>query len=125
MTDPRRQRFAPYLRRLADLLGLKDWHVRIADEAADACADASIEWTYGRKRARVWLGEHFLDDTPEGQRHTLAHELIHCHFGPAWDIAVEGLADAAASPFRRLAEYAVDGLADAIAPLLPLPDAPE
>lgn len=122
MTDPRRQRFAPYLRRLADLLALKDWHVEISDEEADDGAAATVRWAFGRKQATVWLGAGFLDDSPEEQRHTLAHELIHLHFGPPYDIAVEGLPDGSASAFRRMAEYAVDGMADAIAPLLPLPD---
>jgi len=124
MTDPRKQRFAPYLRRLADLLALKDWRVEIDDDGPDApAAVASICWTYGRKLATVYLSAAFLDHDPEEQRHTLAHELIHCQLGPAWDIAVEGLDSGQASAFCRMAEYAIDGLADAIAPLLPLPDA--
>lgn len=121
MTDPRRQVFAAYLRALADALRLRDWTIRLSDEPAGPGDSADVACPYGRKLATVRLGESFLDDAPEEQRHTLTHELIHCHLMPAWEVACEGLEPAAVAVFRRLAEYGVDGLADAVAPLMPLP----
>lgn len=123
MIDPRKQRFYRYLRGLADALALKDWTLDIVSpDPTNTEADASISLVYGRKLATVKLSEDFLDVGPAGQRHTLVHELIHCHFDAAWGIAVDALSADAASAFRRMAEHAIDGLADGIAPLLPLPE---
>lgn len=123
MTDPRRQSFTPYLRRLADTLALKDWTVILKDEApSDPDALASIVTTYGRKRATIRLGDAFLDETPESQRATLVHELIHCHLDSAWEIAYQALPSDVKPVFRRMGEIAVDGLADGVASLFPLSD---
>ena len=73
----------------------------------------------GRKYANLRLGECFLVDAAEEQRHTIVHELLHCHLGPMTRMieAHDGMPPAA----MLALEYCVDGLADAIAPLLPLP----
>lgn len=123
MIDPRRQRFAPYLRRLADLLALKDWRAEIIGRPAADHAIATVDLIYGRKLMQLRLSEDFLAASPEDQRHTVAHELIHCHLEAAWEIAADSLPEEARPGFVRMMEYGIDGLADAIAPLLPLPDA--
>lgn len=123
MTDPRRQRFAPYVRRLADMLAFKDWQVEIADdEPSNPDAYASVEPLAGRKVAVIRLGCRFLDLSPEGQRHTMAHELVHLHVEPFYRIGLNAVPKDVESPFHVAMEYAVDGIADGIAPLLPLPD---
>ena len=123
MTDPRRQAFAPYVRDLADRLRLRDWTIYVRDDPPhDGECIASIHCVEGRKVANIRFNDPFLDDSPEDQRHTIVHELLHCHVNGAWDYAVDTFAtEDARRAFRRLAETAVDGLADAIAPLLPLP----
>lgn len=126
MTDPRRQAFAPYVRDLADRLRLRDWTVVVKDdEPEDKDSHASIHCVYGRKRALLRLSDDFLGDDPEDQRHTVVHELLHCHLDDAYWYAIDRIGgDAAArQAFDRFAEKAVDGLADAIAPLMPTPGA--
>ncbi len=118
----RRQRWAPYVRQLADTLRLRDWRIEVYEDApADSTATASVCPVNGRKYAVVRFGESFLTDEPADQRHTIVHELLHCHLGPMCRMieAHDGLPPAA----NLAMEYCVDGLADAIAPLLPLPPA--
>lgn len=125
MLDERRRRFGPYLRDLADRMHLKDWAVVLEDGPPDdrSCM-ASVDCVDGRKLATVLVSDHFLSDTPEEQRHTLVHELIHAHFDMASTLAFRGLDKQGRQAFRSLMEYGVDGLADALAPLLPLPGDP-
>jgi hypothetical protein len=118
----RRQRWAPYVRQLADLLRLRDWRIDVYEDApAEPTAIASCAPVEGRKYAVIRLGESFLTDPPDDQRQTITHELLHCHLGPMVRMIEvhDGLPPAA----KIAMEYCVDGLADAIAPLLPLPPA--
>lgn len=122
MTDPRRRRFGSYLRDLADRLGLRDWTVRVLDGAPDTPdAVATVDCPSGRKIAAVNLSDGFLDLSPAEQRQTLTHELVHCHFWPAYDLAHQYLSEDAFAAFRQALEYGVDGLADVLAPHLPVP----
>ena len=121
-TPTRRERWVPYVRQLADILHLKDWRIDVYEDApGDPNAIASCNPIDGRKYAVIRLGESFLTDTPDDQRQTLTHELMHCHLGPMARM-IESHGDF--PPAAKLAmEYCVDGLADAIAPLLPMPPA--
>lgn len=125
MTDPRRQAFVPYIREIADRLRLRDWTFGLSDEGTDReGVSALICVADQRKFARVYLGDDFLDMTPEGQRHCTVHELLHAHFGWASNWARDQIAGGPAHEmYVRLFEIGVDGLADAIAPLMPLPAA--
>jgi hypothetical protein len=118
----RRQRWTPYVRQLADILHLRDWQIEIYDDSpSDGDALASCQPVSGRKLGIIRLAESFLTDEPAAQRHTLTHELLHCHFGPPWRMLE---AHNALPPAALMAmEYGIDGVADAIAPLLPLPPA--
>jgi len=101
-------------------MALRDWSIRIGEgPPTDPDADAAIHLVPGRKVARIWLSEETLSAASvEEQRHTLVHELIHCHFNLV-DALVAG------EEVRRIVlmclEYGIDGLADAIAPRMPLP----
>ncbi len=118
----RRERWIPYVRQLADVLRLRDWRVEVSEELpAGSDAIASCAPVQGRKYAVIRLAECFLTDPPADQRHTLTHELLHCHFGPFCRM-IEG-DDGMTAGMRLVMEYCVDGLADAIAPLLPMPPA--
>ena len=66
--------------------------------------------------------------SPVDQRHTLTHELAHCHLfalvesAAVFDGFLPGdLGEAAAAMRVVEVERAVDGLADGLAPSLPLP----
>ena len=65
--------------------------------------------------------ESFLTDQKTDQRHTLTHELLHCHLGPM--VRLLEANDDMTQSVQLAMEYCVDGLADAIAPLLPEPPA--
>lgn len=121
MIDPRKTKFGPYLRCLADMMGLRDWTVTVTNEAFDD-VNAKADQPSGRKIHWVSLGEPFLDSPPEEQRQTLVHELIHAHLAPMHHFLCRELGDGAAMEAYRLwMEYAVDGMADEWAKLLPLP----
>jgi hypothetical protein len=112
--------------RLKTVLRLADWTVEVQDDPADDDVVASINPVYGRKLATLYLCADW-DERPEGeQRHTLVHELIHCHFAVPGDMVrldlLRHLGQATYevfwAAFRREVEFAVDGLADAFAPLI-------
>jgi hypothetical protein len=116
----RRFRWAAYVCDLKNHLHLRDWQIAISEEQpAGDNSIASIEPIYGRKFATLRMSEGFLNDPPSEQTHTLIHELLHCHLAPLQRL-IE--ANNEMTPGYKMAiEYAVDGLADAIAPLLPEP----
>lgn len=120
-----------YVRRIADELSLRDWAFRIEFEPPEnADALASIEPCEGRKLATLWVCKDFWDKSAEEQRHTIAHEMIHCHHAPASDLIRldvlkhmgQATYDVLLAAYKRQMEYCVDGLADALAPHLPLPE---
>lgn len=123
MTDPRRQAWAPYIRDIADRLRLRDWTIELSDEGTgNDDLVALVRVADGRRFARLYLSDAFLDLTPERHRHTVVHEMLHLHFGWAGNWAREKIAgDSERDTFVRLHEIGIDGLADAIAPLMPLP----
>jgi hypothetical protein len=120
MGNPARQSWLPYARDLADRLGLRDWRVAVSDDPPeDPGATASIECVEGRRLAILRLSDRFLAGRPADQRQTVTHELIHCHLAPLDQVVMAaGLSD----PWVRvILEYAIDGLAAAVAPMLPIP----
>ncbi len=122
MAFPRWDRldYQPYFDALAQKLALKDWTVIVKDEGPDdGDAQAQSFLTYGRRRTRIYLSEGFLKDKESGQRHTACHELIHCHLDQLERMVVDTPEMRKAA--RLCLELAVDALADAIAPLMPLP----
>jgi hypothetical protein len=122
-----------YIRDIADRMALKDWTILLSDEPADEESEATTFLTNGRKVAKVYLSSKWEGRTPEEQRHTVVHEMVHPHLYPLTNMGeddIEPLIGKAAhtlwqASFRRELEYAVDGLADAIAPLMPLPEPPK
>lgn len=121
-----------YLRGVADLLELRDWTFHLEREPAKPGCDGFVSITYGRKLATIWLDEDFRQFDAERQRHTIVHELVHCHLEASTNMVRNDLQDhlgkAADALFwesyRRQAEYAVDALASALAKHMPLIDWP-
>jgi hypothetical protein len=117
----------PYIRTLADRLGLRDWTITLCDEPADSDAWASIKPIEGRKLAELHLCKDWYTLKPETKRHALVHELIHCtHAGAADMVRLDlprWMGQAAYDVFfggwRRQMEYMVDGLAEVLGPLMP------
>lgn len=118
----RASEFTPYLRAIFDRLGLKDWEVVVEDDPPEnPDAYAFVECVYGRKLAMVRLSPNYLKDAGERQRHGAVHEALHAHFTHA-DQAVRELAGMRHYGVYKLPmEYGIDGIAVAIAPLMPLP----
>jgi hypothetical protein len=121
---------------VADTMGLRDWtfDVLIGDPATDVpgveAAFASIECVDGRKYASITFHPAIRDEPLEEIRDTVAHELIHAHLNPACEIVRVDACDlmqqdtyeVLMAGFRRNVEFAVDALAGALAPSLPLID---
>ena len=112
----RRQRWSPYARKVADILHLKDWRIVVLEQPSvngsllASCQSRST----GRNTPTSALAEGFLNDDAEEQRHTVTHELLHCHLEP--DVAeCSKLARSDECSARMAMEYCVDGLADALA----------
>jgi hypothetical protein len=130
VTKAERKTLTDYIRLLADEMRLRDWTVKLGEEAADYGNCADIRIVYGRKLATVYLPADSRSTAPEELRHTLVHELIHVHFEPMANAVRNDLEPYLGRTagalffegFKRQYEYGTDGLADAIAPLFPLID---
>lgn len=131
VTDEQHAFWLSYLRQLADLLRLRDWDIELDRGAPDdPNHGAEVAVFYGRRCLRVYLGRALPTYSPEEQRATLTHELIHAHVEPIaeWarlymsekEPALEG--SFPAMTFRREEEFLVDTLAVIVAPYLPLPE---
>jgi hypothetical protein len=124
MTDPRRQAYLPYVRHLADLMGLKDWVISIDDDPPfNNGAIATARICEGRKNLILDLSSTFLEkeDDREYQRHTIVHELVHCHLGQMNEVLRQFLSAEQYAIHRINMEFANDGIAEAWAKSLPVP----
>jgi len=128
-----RRELERYVRWVADEMELRDWTIEVSSEPPGRDdAIATMQPVDGRKLAVMRLCPGFRDREAEDQRHTIVHEILHCHFAAA-DHAVEndleGLLGKPADgifyeAFRRSLEYGIDATAAAVAKHLPLIDWP-
>lgn len=131
--DGDRDYIGPYLRYLADQIGLRDWYLWFghstpqdegySDEAAGLCSFGGPS-----KRATIRLREEWATWDEEKFRHICVHELLHCHFADIRSplVTLEGLIGGLlyATTFDAMTthmEYAIDGIAYDWGRLLPLP----
>jgi len=129
MTDERLDLWIAYFVNLRNVLKLSEWRIILEDKLPDnPDCGAAVQTLYGRRVASVRLCYGWDDLGPERQRLYATHELLHLYFTPiqsVMDRAKECFGDQAelaASYHMEQMEYAIDGLAEAIAPLLPLPE---
>lgn len=128
MTNEQRAGLAAYIRRLADLMELRDWRFKLGDHPAAEDCGAHIEVVAGRRFATVTVPFAWPGFDPTEQRHYACHELLHAHLAPV-EFAVQSLqtnlGDHVFGVFAELhktaIEHAIDAIADALAPYLPLP----
>lgn len=123
----------PYLRYLADHIGLRDWflirsHETTVDAGWSKDAAAYCDPTSGRKRATIGFAPDWSTFDDDDLRWICVHELLHCHFAqirvplyeiredigrllfqPVWDATTEAL------------EICLDGIAYELAIRLPTP----
>lgn len=127
------QAVCQYIRDTADTLTLRDWTIIVQDLTPDADdAAASIKSTYGRRRAQMRLRRDWYNEMPEDIRHYVVHELLHLHH-EGTDTVLHGLKPTLGTAifepvyeaYKWQMELATDAVAEAIAPLLPLPIIPD
>jgi hypothetical protein len=128
--DGKRKKIGPYLRYLANEMGLRDWTINISPHPPDDNQHAAcIDVRYARKWANISFSTDWAQSTPESFRATCVHELLHCHFRPIhWHINNLGshistsTFDVFYGGFRDLEEVAIDAVAEEWARCLPLPE---
>lgn len=118
-----------YVRSLADSLGLKDWKIVVSEPRTDQDNAAEVVVPDGQRFAKLVLHAEWEKWKPEYLRSTIIHELLHCHFEDARNCVAKDPVKILGKPaatvlyegFYRGLEHGVDALAEAIAPLFPLP----
>lgn len=121
---------AEYTRKLADMMELCDWTIELSKDPAPNDAYGHMLETYGRKLAVISVCKDFRELNAGIQRHTIIHELVHCHFASHTSMVLNDLEDTLGKTtdqvfwngFKRQVEYAVDALASALEKHLPLID---
>lgn len=122
-----------YVDSLLPMLGLADWQVNVRSDRP--CQDnhvATIWPVFGTRAANLRVGKDFFTSDPCYQREIVIHELLHCVFAVTQhqvEIVLPDHMETGAKLFHDLwsqaHEYAIDGLAVAVAPRFPLPRFPQ
>ncbi len=126
-----------YIRDVANQLGLREWAFHLSDFPPEKGGlGGSFGATIGRRHGELRFADSARADwSAEEWRQTVIHELLHAHlaplratlFGDLFDnrllsqLAYELFFDGC----DRHMEYAVDGIAVAIAPMFPLIEWPK
>ncbi len=128
MTDDQHESLTTYVGTLREALGLRDWAIEVKRRPAGEDTSAQIACVYGQRWAHLRVDEHWWDNAPEDQREHIVHELLHCHMDPMDTLvcSLEGTLGSgsfavAHSAHRTAMEFAIDGIARAVASFLPLP----
>ncbi len=136
MTDERRRNLdavRAYVALLQPLFRLQHYEIEVWDEPPenkDAFADCG---TKSRQHwARLRFAEKHFDTSPDEQRNTVAHELLHVLHDGVDVAAIEGFGGLATTSeewarqrYDHENERLIDALSRVLAPLLPLPPAPK
>lgn len=126
--DGDRDYIGPYLRYLADQVGLRDWYLNFSHDPSPEGTNGSCDLTYGRRRAAISLRKDWMWMDEEEFRQTCVHELLHCHtepiIQPLQDIE-DVLGKMVHAPLYNAAlngmEFCIDGIAYEWSRHLPLP----
>lgn len=134
MTPERLQYWSEYIHTLAHSIRLQDWNFILDEEPTDVNVAANTTPVYGRRVVIIRLHSDWDNlFTAEEQRHTILHELLHLHHFMVGDLVERDLRsvlsksthELLSASFRRQTELMIDSLADAFAPMVPLPDQPK
>jgi len=111
-----------YVHDIQRLVGLGNWKLHVTNHAPDK-QDAYAQSDIGEVGMDCYLSfaQDFLELDPTQQRETILHEMMHMWLQHLFGDYELSLSHDAAVLLRRQAERVVDGLACAMAPLLPLP----
>ena len=114
-----------YIWTLRDMLGLYNWDIYLTlAHSTDDC-NASVHPVYGRYVAGISVNKKWYEYSPEVQRNTILHELLHLvHNRQTEVIRTTKQRDEVWITFNRETELMVDQLATAIDDMFPLPEQP-
>lgn len=123
-------RMRAYIAQLQPLMRLQQWDIRVIDEEpSDGCL-ADCGCFQHEHMADFRLADHFFANSPDRQRNTIVHEMLHVAVEGWWRSTVnttEGLNSIAQIWAMERNTYqmemTVDHLSRIIAPFLPLPPA--
>lgn len=119
-----------YVEQIAGLMGLRDWEIEVERDAPRAGDIAQSFTTYGQRFGQLRFVPGFMTKVPiRRQKSTVIHELLHFVHSQAQDqVRVVGagvmskrLHQHFTASWFHVHEYAVDGLAEALADLFPDP----
>lgn len=126
--DGDRSLLGQYMSYVASEVGLRDWTIALKDSPCDEQYAGTCSPIYGRKWAGIALSKDWMHVDEYDLRHTIVHEMLHCHTDaitqPLDDIedVIGKLLHAPLMNAQRVAvEFAVDAIADALAPHLLTP----
>ncbi|MEO5929748.1 MAG: hypothetical protein ABIR47_07440 [Candidatus Kapaibacterium sp.] len=129
MTEAEYKILDEYMRTIADRLMLRDWTIIVKRDACGENSAGDMWGLKGRKVAYIRVADDFRTTSEAEQRHTVVHELLHCHFESAWHVIEHDLKSTGAlggplhmmcyESFKRQMEFGVDGVADALDPYMP------
>lgn len=115
-----------YIWLIRDGLGLHTWDIFLTSVAAKPDTNAAIHPVYGRHVAALSVNQDWYSYSPEAQRNTIVHEILHVvHNRQSEVIRTSKQHDAVWSTFQRETELMVDHLAGQIDEFFPLPPQPE
>lgn len=129
-TEQRKKAVTTHLKDLATILLLQDWTIKVMwDKYCEEFDDSYATNTpIGDSRhCEVRFSKKFLELEDHEMTQVLVHELLHCHMFAVDDYAEEIVAELASKKtsavfnlgHTKLLETAIDGMADAIARLVP------
>lgn len=113
--------WTPYVRKIADMIGLRDWDIEVSERKPDIANAAEVICVSGRRAAIIKLSNYFMTTTRDSQRYLVTHELVHCHFASMHNFLDATLEGPHYTAYNHAYEYGVDATAAALAPFLPLP----
>jgi len=138
VSDPRWERLGEYVRDLADRMGLSRFYFEVSHDAPDidgtgpcSFAYCKVYYLYGEQEFRLHFSDQFFQNTPERQRNSVVHELVHVCSRERDRVvdSVESWPEVSASRWEAFAgqlrygnESVTDLMAGLIAPRFPLPD---
>lgn len=121
-TPEQAQSLQKYINILAEMLDLGHWDIFLTHESAKDDTNASIHPVYGRHVAALSVNKGWFSYSREVQRNTILHELLHVvHNRQTEVIRTTHQINAVWTTFERETELMVDGLANALEDLFPLP----
>lgn len=128
MTDDDYALWAEYMHHIKEQMRVRDWVFDLVNEPSpDAMADIWLQDSH--QYGRIRLDADWGCKSPEDQRETVVHELLHPHFAAANELIRQNLLDAYSAregeriwrDYMTLHETAIAGVASVIAPFMPLP----